>query len=735
MAEQVQIEVTGFQSLKAQIKEAQVEYQKLLASTSATPAQIDAAAQKVGDLKDRLSDAAASAQALGTAAGKFQAFTKGAAAISGGFTALQGAIGLAGGNAKEFEKTIQKVQSAMALTQGLTALSELGDAFNNMKSVAVAAFNSIKTAIGSTGIGLLVVALGAIYAYWDDIKAVVSGVSEEQKALNAEAEANVKAQQDALDAISGQEEVLKLAGKSEEEILQMKHEQTKELIKATEIQLEQQEATKKAQVEAAQRNKDILQGIIRFISIPITALLSAVDAVGKAFGKDFGLEEGFSGGIAKLVFDPEAIAKEGDNAIAETRKKLDKLKNDDARFQNQINENRKKKSAERQAILDKEAEAAQKKREEEIKSVQEGQQQAYLATLSASEKEEYLVNQKYTKLLDLARKYGQDTTALEAGRQAELKAISDKAAEEAKQKAEKEAQDKIDRENRDTQTAIELMAARAKTIQEKRDADIAAVEEEFRLKIEAAKKNGDDIVALEELKAERIKAIQKQSAEDEKQIVFARMQLQAEFLQEVANAFGNLAGLFKQNSKAQKIAALAEIGISTAAGFIRALAIAQQSAAGTGPGAAFAFPIFYASQIAAVLGAAAKAKSVLGKSDSAESGSSSGKGGGNESTPVPSKFAQGGLLYGRKHAEGGIMTGFGQLEGGEYVINRSSTAAFLPLLDRINSMGNGSGAPNNMSVNAEHNSASQPIIKTYVVASEMTSQQEANKRISDLARL
>jgi hypothetical protein len=42
----------------------------------------------------------------------------------------------------------------------------------------------------------------------------------------------------------------------------------------------------------------------------------------------------------------------------------------------------------------------------------------------------------------------------------------------------------------------------------------------------------------------------------------------------------------------------------------------------------------------------------------------------------------------------------------------------------------------NLSSQAENNGmGSQPIIKTYVVASEMSNQQEADKRISDLARL
>ena len=82
------------------------------------------------------------------------------------------------------------------------------------------------------------------------------------------------------------------------------------------------------------------------------------------------------------------------------------------------------------------------------------------------------------------------------------------------------------------------------------------------------------------------------------------------------------------------------------------------------------------------------------------------------------------------------MTPFGQLEGGEYVVNRDATQAFLPLLEKINSMGSGSGAPNNLSTNSEVNlRQSSPIIKTYVLASEISSQLEAQKKIADIARL
>lgn len=69
--------------------------------------------------------------------------------------------------------------------------------------------------------------------------------------------------------------------------------------------------------------------------------------------------------------------------------------------------------------------------------------------------------------------------------------------------------------------------------------------------------------------------------------------------------------LFKQGSDASKAAALVEIAIRTGVGYVQGLDIAQKSAQGTGPAAAFSFPVFYATQVAAVLGAAAQAKQIL----------------------------------------------------------------------------------------------------------------------------
>ena len=245
--------------------------------------------------------------------------------VTSGFSIAQGAMGAFGVESEDLERQLLKVQSALAISEGVRGFKE---AIPSIKAFGTA----LKSAIGASGIGLLVVALGAIVAYWDDIKAAVGGVSAEQTKLNSKTDANVLAQQAKYDAISGQDNILKLQGKSERDILKIKQSQIQAVIKATEAQLVQQEATKKAQVFAARRNRDILEGILKFLTAPLQLLLKTVDTVGSALGKDFGLQKGFNRGIASFVFDPEAVEEEGDKTIQATKDKLAALKNEAAGF-------------------------------------------------------------------------------------------------------------------------------------------------------------------------------------------------------------------------------------------------------------------------------------------------------------------------------------------------------------------------------------------------------------------
>ena len=121
-------------SLKAQLKEAQMEVQTLADKYGATSVQATEAAKRAADLKDRIGDAKALTDAYNPDA-KFKALGASLAGVAGGFSAVQGAMGLVGAEGEEVQKMMLKVQSAMALSQGLNALGEARDSFKTLTNI------------------------------------------------------------------------------------------------------------------------------------------------------------------------------------------------------------------------------------------------------------------------------------------------------------------------------------------------------------------------------------------------------------------------------------------------------------------------------------------------------------------------------------------------------------------------------------------------------------------------
>lgn len=368
-------------SLRSQLREAQADVAKLSDKFGATSAEAVKAAQKAAELKDRIGDAKALTDAFNPDA-KFKALTSSLAGVAGGFAAAQGGMALFGNQSKDLEATLLKVQSAMALSQGIQALGESMDSFKQLKAVAINAMQGIKAAIGATGIGLLVVALGTVVAYWDDIKEVVGGVSEEQKKLNAATQKGVEANDKKLTSLNSQDNILKLQGKSEKEILGLKINQTDEAIKAYEINIENIKTTNTAQQEASARNYEYLKSFLDFVTIPQRYLYESaakninqiIDLINKIPGVKITnkIDETFGDKgtdyIAKLGFNPEKTKKEGNAVVEEANKTLLKLKNDRAGYQLAINDIDKKSvetEKEKNARLIKEAEDYNKKLQDE----------------------------------------------------------------------------------------------------------------------------------------------------------------------------------------------------------------------------------------------------------------------------------------------------------------------------------------------------------------------------------
>jgi hypothetical protein len=443
---------------------------------------------------------------------------------------------------------------------------ELGTGLVTAFKAGAKGASSLQKAIISTGIGALVVAVGLLVAYWDDIVGFISGASSEQKHLLAETEKTSQAQQAALDAISLQENSLRLAGKSEKEIRDLKIQQTNETITALEAQLQAQDAIKKSQVDAAKRNKEILQGIIRAISAPLTILLATVDSVGKALGKDFGLEKQFSGGLANLVFDPEEVAQAADETIKETKDQLAKLKS--ARDGYLLTEKNEKAAAAKQRIED------AKKVAEEIRKIEE-ETQAFRAEafIAAGNDEKAREDRRYgVRINQLKLQQKQEVAA--AKDNAELiKAINEKynqlnLQEEGNHTANLE---KIEQDRLDKLTAIaqRIDDIDASLIQDAQARDLRELEIKYQREQEAAKGNYDLLEALNnEYIANKLK-IENDYAKQASELRRATVNAELDVVKGAFDAIGQIAG---EQSVLGKASAVASAVINTYQAATNALA-------------------------------------------------------------------------------------------------------------------------------------------------------------------
>jgi hypothetical protein len=181
-------------SLKAQLRQAQAEVAALSDQFGATSVEAANAARKAADLADRIGDAKLLTDAFNPDA-KFKSLSNSIGGVLNGFQAYQGALGLMGVDSKEFEQTLLKVQSAMALTQGINGVLEAKDAFKTLGAVVSNTFGTMTTAskvFAVSGIGLLITAVGYLISKWGEESEEAKKAAEEQKKLNEE----LKKQQD-----------------------------------------------------------------------------------------------------------------------------------------------------------------------------------------------------------------------------------------------------------------------------------------------------------------------------------------------------------------------------------------------------------------------------------------------------------------------------------------------------------------------------------------------------------
>lgn len=137
MAEKKVIEIdieTNLDLTVTGLKKAQREVAELTEKFGATSKEATEAAKRAAELKDKIGDAKALTDAFNPDA-KFNALSASIGGVLNGFQAYEGALGLIGVESEQVQATLLKVQSAMALSQGVQSLLEAKDSFKQLGAV------------------------------------------------------------------------------------------------------------------------------------------------------------------------------------------------------------------------------------------------------------------------------------------------------------------------------------------------------------------------------------------------------------------------------------------------------------------------------------------------------------------------------------------------------------------------------------------------------------------------
>jgi len=349
-----------------------------------------------------------------------------------GFALVQGAMGLFGTESEEVEKALLKVQSAMALAQGIegvrTALPLFKSFGGVIKNAVVGAFTTLRGAIISTGIGALVVALGMAA----DAMGLFGGATEDAAEANEKLAESIAKNTSEIERRIGrslkqlelQRKEAEAYGATEVELFEMRK---KAIDEEERLRIAQYEANEKRIAKLKNNKSDEVKSEVENLKKQNSALFDSL--YNRIQGEnDYDLQR------RELDLEYQAFKnKQTDEEI----KKAEELK------QKRIEKARETRLAleeqERQRILN------IQQLEQDFLAELEGVESEYFdSLLSEQEQEVRAVEDKYFRLLELAEQYKVDSTTLEAARNAELKAINDKYKEDDVVTTEETEDSKID---------------------------------------------------------------------------------------------------------------------------------------------------------------------------------------------------------------------------------------------------------------------------------------------------
>jgi chromosome segregation ATPase len=399
MAEKKVIELeidSNLGNLKEQLNSARQSVQDLAIQFGASSKEVADAADQVRALEKEIKQTSKTLKSIGIE-GKFNAITGSITGVLNGFQAVQGSLGVLGIESKNVEEALLKVQSAMALADGVEGIFRAQTSFKKLKDIAVNSFQGMTTAskaFAATGIGLLITAVGLLVANMDDIKkSFNSGLASAQKYAET-TEKQAEAARHAVDNFDEYARTLRRVGFEEDEINNKRKAAFAKAIKDTENQL-------KAQQKVLSESKKGLETAQAFDSFGLNA-------------------------TGRWLYGDEEDVKANKTKAKEIAGQLTKLKNDQYEFNAELKkaqeEEKKKKEEDAKALAKENAD----KRREALEQIRKNQREATDLFKSEYEIQVRDIKEKYDAEIALAKKYNQSTIDLEKARKKELQDLEDK---------------------------------------------------------------------------------------------------------------------------------------------------------------------------------------------------------------------------------------------------------------------------------------------------------------------
>ena len=242
--------------------------------------------------------------------------------------------------AKKVDKSIDDVASnggAIAILDSLTGglATRLRDAYEASKLFNVS-LKATRGALLATGIGALVVALGLVVAYWDDIKMFITGSNGElERQLDLISDENAVLDRN-LKVISDTENILKLQGLSQQEINKLKQDELKAIVAARGEELNLLNVRLNALKEQEKAGIGGLERMFNFAQTSATNFGIVLDTVLSKLGLNTEFGENINqatDSVIESLFGTEADKKEVENRINEITDQINAAQNQLAGFE------------------------------------------------------------------------------------------------------------------------------------------------------------------------------------------------------------------------------------------------------------------------------------------------------------------------------------------------------------------------------------------------------------------